>query len=263
MSLGDRPMTWGRGDLEVTTDRSRIAVDQALALLRTTFWGSELSRERLARAIENSVTFGVLDGARLVGFARVVSDLATYAYWTDQGTITGVNFQSGTLDLTARESAGGSDNLSGTGPNNWNYTALTISDMIPNESISKTVVVRNGGTAPFRFNAKVKSSDNDLTSGSDGLQVIVFDNSTAAAQTGSQSGGNRAGTCSGGSQVFSGFVSTTNSSNIFGSDISLPNQGDTRSLCVRVVLASSAPNSLQNKNTDVVLTFDTTQLGAP
>lgn len=187
----------------------------------------------------------------------------TYAFWTDQGTISSAELQSGTLDLTARESSGGSDNLTGTGPNNWNYTALNINDMLPNESISRTVVIRNSGSTPFRFNATVASSDNDLTSGSNGLQVIVFDNSTAASQTGSQSAGNRAGTCSGGSQVFSGFVSTSSSSNIFGSDVSLPNNADTRSLCVRVVLNSNAPNSLQDESTDVVLTFNATQLGAP
>jgi ribosomal protein S18 acetylase RimI-like enzyme len=83
VTLGDRPITWRREDLAVTTDRSRIDVDEALALLQTTFWAAEMPREQLARAIENSVTFGVVQGSRLVGFARVVSDLATYAYWTD------------------------------------------------------------------------------------------------------------------------------------------------------------------------------------
>jgi len=38
----------------------------------------------LERAIANSVTVSVLDGAGIqVGFARVVTDLATYAYLTD------------------------------------------------------------------------------------------------------------------------------------------------------------------------------------
>ena len=83
MSLGDRPVTWHRDDLTVTTDRAIIPVDAALGLLRPTFWGTEMPREQLERAIENSVTFGLLDGSRLVGFGRVVSDLATYAYWTD------------------------------------------------------------------------------------------------------------------------------------------------------------------------------------
>ena len=37
----------------------------------------------LALAIQNSVCFALLDGTILAGFGRAVSDLATYAYWTD------------------------------------------------------------------------------------------------------------------------------------------------------------------------------------
>jgi N-acetylglutamate synthase-like GNAT family acetyltransferase len=33
--------------------------------------------------MDNSVCFGLFHGASLVGFGRVISDLATYAYWTD------------------------------------------------------------------------------------------------------------------------------------------------------------------------------------
>jgi len=54
-----------------------------LALLKTTFWAENLSRETLVRAIQNSVSFGLLEGRTLIGFGRAVSDLATYAYWTD------------------------------------------------------------------------------------------------------------------------------------------------------------------------------------
>lgn len=39
--------------------------------------------EVLARAIANSVCFGLYWGEDLIGFGRVVTDLATYAYWTD------------------------------------------------------------------------------------------------------------------------------------------------------------------------------------
>jgi ribosomal protein S18 acetylase RimI-like enzyme len=42
-----------------------------------------MTRERLERAIENSVCIGVYDGGRQLAFARAVTDLATYAYLTD------------------------------------------------------------------------------------------------------------------------------------------------------------------------------------
>jgi GNAT superfamily N-acetyltransferase len=81
--LGDRPVEFARGEFLITTDRPRIDADAALDLLQNTFWAQDLTREVLARAMGNSVCFGVLDGTRLVGFGRVISDLATYAYWTD------------------------------------------------------------------------------------------------------------------------------------------------------------------------------------
>jgi GNAT superfamily N-acetyltransferase len=81
--LSDPPVEWRRGELVVSTDRGRIDANAALALLRTTFWAAGMEPSVLARAIANSVSFGVYDGEILVGFGRVVTDLSTYAYWTD------------------------------------------------------------------------------------------------------------------------------------------------------------------------------------
>src|SRR5437763_3338858 len=81
--LGDTPLELRRDSYVLTTDRARIPIDQALALLHTTFWAGDMPREQLERAMRGSVCFGVLNGDRLVGFARAVSDLATYAYLCD------------------------------------------------------------------------------------------------------------------------------------------------------------------------------------
>lgn len=81
--MNDLPVSFHRGDFVVTTDRRRVDPDAALALLHTTFWAREMSGDVLARAIANSVTFALYERDLLIGFGRVVSDLATYAYWTD------------------------------------------------------------------------------------------------------------------------------------------------------------------------------------
>jgi len=81
--LDDAPLEFRRAGYVLTTDRGRIPVDQALALLHTTFWASEMPREQLERAMRHSVCFGVLADDRVVGFARAVTDLATYAYLCD------------------------------------------------------------------------------------------------------------------------------------------------------------------------------------
>ena len=81
--MDDQPIEVRRGTLTVSTDRTRLDIDAALSLLRTTFWGQTTERETLARAMANSLCFGLYDGERLIGFGRVVTDRATYAYWTD------------------------------------------------------------------------------------------------------------------------------------------------------------------------------------
>jgi GNAT superfamily N-acetyltransferase len=72
-----------RGDIVVSTDRGRIDPDTALLLLQNTHWGGNLTRETLIRAMANSVCFGVYRQGQLIGLARVITDLATFAYWTD------------------------------------------------------------------------------------------------------------------------------------------------------------------------------------
>jgi ribosomal protein S18 acetylase RimI-like enzyme len=81
--LGDTPLERRRGEYILTTDRARIPLDQALALLHTTFWAKDMSREQLRRAMDCSVCFGVLAADRLVAFARAVTDLTTFAYLCD------------------------------------------------------------------------------------------------------------------------------------------------------------------------------------
>ncbi len=87
--LDDRPAEWSRDGHRVTTDRAVVTrlLPAALALLRAEHWGGGLTLDTLARAARGSVCFAVLaedaGGERLVGFARAVTDLATYAYLTD------------------------------------------------------------------------------------------------------------------------------------------------------------------------------------
>jgi len=72
-----------RSGLILSTDRQRLDVDAVLGMLVPTHWGGSLTRARLERAIENSICVGVYGSGRQLAFARVVTDLATYAYVTD------------------------------------------------------------------------------------------------------------------------------------------------------------------------------------
>ena len=81
--MDDRPVEWHRGEYAVSTHRERLDPERILALLREEHWGGSLSRPVVERAVAHSVCFGLYHGTDLVGFGRVVTDLATYGYLTD------------------------------------------------------------------------------------------------------------------------------------------------------------------------------------
>ena len=44
------------------------------------YWAKGISLERLQRSIENSLCFGLYHQNKMCGFARVITDKATFAY---------------------------------------------------------------------------------------------------------------------------------------------------------------------------------------
>jgi GNAT superfamily N-acetyltransferase len=81
--MHDEPQEWTRAEFVISTDRARLDIDVVHDYLSTSYWAKGMPRETLARAIENSLNFGIYDGTAQVGFARVITDLATYAYLSD------------------------------------------------------------------------------------------------------------------------------------------------------------------------------------
>ena len=67
----------------ISTDRSRLDLDLIHGFLTDCYWAKGIPREIVARSIENSLCFGVYDETKQIGFARVISDYATYAYIGD------------------------------------------------------------------------------------------------------------------------------------------------------------------------------------
>jgi GNAT superfamily N-acetyltransferase len=68
---------------EITSDVSRFDVGAIHAFLAQSYWSPGIPRRVVDRAISNSLCFGVLLGDQQVGFARVVTDRATFAYLAD------------------------------------------------------------------------------------------------------------------------------------------------------------------------------------
>lgn len=68
---------------EITTDRTRLDIDAIHAFLAQSYWSPGIPKAVVERAIANSLCFGVIHAGRQVGFARVVTDKATFAYLAD------------------------------------------------------------------------------------------------------------------------------------------------------------------------------------
>jgi len=72
------------GEFTISTDRSRLQLDVIQAFMsEESYWAKSRTLEQTRTAIENSICFGVYEGERQIGFARVVSDQATFAYLGD------------------------------------------------------------------------------------------------------------------------------------------------------------------------------------
>jgi GNAT superfamily N-acetyltransferase len=72
-----------KGQYSITTDPQRLDIDAIHAYLGRSFWAEGIPRATVAKSIANSLCFGLFDSDKQVGFARVVTDRATYAYLCD------------------------------------------------------------------------------------------------------------------------------------------------------------------------------------
>jgi GNAT superfamily N-acetyltransferase len=68
---------------EISTDRSRLDIALIHEFLHSSYWAKGIPRAVVERSILHSLCFGAFFGERQVGFARVISDFATFAYVAD------------------------------------------------------------------------------------------------------------------------------------------------------------------------------------
>ncbi len=69
---------------QISTDKSLIDFEAVYQYLdKESYWSQGIPVEKLKKAIDNSICFGVYKQNVLAGFARVVTDEATFAYICD------------------------------------------------------------------------------------------------------------------------------------------------------------------------------------
>jgi GNAT superfamily N-acetyltransferase len=76
--------TYTRGDFRISTDPGLLDVALIHAYLsQESYWAAEIPRAVVENAIRHSLNFGLYHETRQIGFARVITDQATFAYLAD------------------------------------------------------------------------------------------------------------------------------------------------------------------------------------
>lgn len=82
MSEGERE--WRRGEYTISTDNERL--DLAIIhdfISNHSYWGRGRRIKTVQRSLDHSLNFGIFKKDQQVGFARVVTDFATFAWIAD------------------------------------------------------------------------------------------------------------------------------------------------------------------------------------
>ena len=72
-----------RGEYRISCDPKQLDLKVVHGFLRESYWAPNVSEDVVRRSIEHSLCFGVYHEETQVGFARVITDRATFAYLAD------------------------------------------------------------------------------------------------------------------------------------------------------------------------------------
>ena len=76
-------MEWHKEGFTITTDKSKIEVAYVHKFLQHSYWAEGIPVTTVQQSIKGSLCFTILHGGEQVGFARVITDEATFAYIAD------------------------------------------------------------------------------------------------------------------------------------------------------------------------------------
>ena len=72
-----------RNGYTISTDPARLDVDAIFGYLSRSYWANQRNKETVEKSLQHSLNFGMYLGEQQVGLARVITDLATFAYLCD------------------------------------------------------------------------------------------------------------------------------------------------------------------------------------
>jgi N-acetylglutamate synthase-like GNAT family acetyltransferase len=81
--LQKKAMTVHQGAYTISTDNDRLDIPFIHAFLSGSYWAENIPVATVAKSIAGSLCFGVYEGDKQIGFARVITDKATFGYLAD------------------------------------------------------------------------------------------------------------------------------------------------------------------------------------
>jgi GNAT superfamily N-acetyltransferase len=77
-------MEWKQEEFTVSDCRENLDVELIYHFLNSlSYWAKDIPREVIVKSLDNSLCFGLFEGNKQIGFGRVVTDCATFAYLAD------------------------------------------------------------------------------------------------------------------------------------------------------------------------------------
>lgn len=70
-------------NLFITSDKNRLDLEYVTAFIAQSYWAKDRSLETMQTCIDHSLNFGVFLDEKQIGYARVVTDYAQFAYLMD------------------------------------------------------------------------------------------------------------------------------------------------------------------------------------
>ena len=67
----------------ISTEKEKMDIDLIHSFLTRSYWAEGISKEIVRRSIEGALCFGVFENEKQIGFARMITDRATFAYLAD------------------------------------------------------------------------------------------------------------------------------------------------------------------------------------
>ena len=76
-------MNFYKGDYLISTDRDKMQLSEIIGFIHRSYWAADRTEEIIKKTLNTSLCFGLFEKDKQIGFARVITDYAVFAYLLD------------------------------------------------------------------------------------------------------------------------------------------------------------------------------------